>query len=72
MDTEQGMTEQGTAVQRTERRSTAEAASVQAFDVVHAVLSEEPISVDVAIAAVESETAGAVVIFSGVAVSYTL
>ena len=38
----------------------------QAFDIVHAVLSEEPISVDVAIAAVESETAGAVVSFSGV------
>lgn len=38
----------------------------QAFDVVHAVLSAEPISVDQAIAAVESETAGAVVSFSGV------
>jgi molybdopterin synthase catalytic subunit len=36
------------------------------FDVVHAVLSAEPISVDQAIAAVESETAGAVVSFSGV------
>lgn len=38
----------------------------QAFEVVHAVLSAEPISVDQAIAAVESETAGAVVSFSGV------
>lgn len=37
-----------------------------AFDVVHAVLSAEPISVDQAIAAVESDTAGAVVSFSGV------
>src|SRR6478609_304276 len=37
-----------------------------AFEVVHAVLSAEPISVDQAIAAVESETAGAVVSFSGV------
>jgi molybdopterin synthase catalytic subunit len=36
------------------------------FEVVHAVLSTEPISVDQAIAAVESETAGAVVSFSGV------
>jgi molybdopterin synthase catalytic subunit len=36
------------------------------FEVVHAVLSAEPISVDQAIAAVESETAGAVVSFSGV------
>ncbi len=36
------------------------------FDVVHAVLSAEPISVDQAIAAVESDTAGAVVSFSGV------
>ncbi len=36
------------------------------FDVVQAVLSSEPISVDQAIAAVESETAGAVVSFSGV------
>ncbi len=36
------------------------------FDVVRAVLSAEPISVDQAIAAVESETAGAVVSFSGV------
>jgi molybdopterin synthase catalytic subunit len=33
---------------------------------VHAVLSAEPISVDQAIAAVESDTAGAVVSFSGV------
>ncbi|KUM37333.1 molybdenum cofactor biosynthesis protein MoaE [Arthrobacter sp. EPSL27] len=37
-----------------------------AFDVVHAVLSAEPISIDQAVAAVESETAGAVVSFSGV------
>jgi molybdopterin synthase catalytic subunit len=36
------------------------------FVVVHAVLSTEPISVDQAIAAVESDTAGAVVSFSGV------
>jgi molybdopterin synthase catalytic subunit len=36
------------------------------IEVVHAVLSAEPISVDQAIAAVESETAGAVVSFSGV------
>ncbi|WP_427008232.1 molybdenum cofactor biosynthesis protein MoaE [Pseudarthrobacter sp. H2] len=36
------------------------------FEVVHAVLSAEPISVDQAIAAVESETAGAVVSFSGI------
>lgn len=36
------------------------------FEVVHAVLSAEPISADQAIAAVESETAGAVVSFSGV------
>lgn len=36
------------------------------FDIVHAVLSAEPISVDQAIAAVESDTAGAVVSFSGV------
>jgi len=36
------------------------------FDVVTAVLSAEPISVDQAIAAVESDTAGAVVSFSGV------
>jgi molybdopterin synthase catalytic subunit len=40
--------------------------SQQSFEVVHAVLSEEQISVDQAIAAVESETAGAVVSFSGV------
>ncbi|MFJ5861424.1 molybdenum cofactor biosynthesis protein MoaE [Pseudarthrobacter sp. NPDC092439] len=38
----------------------------QAFEVVHAVLSADPISVDQAIAAVESDTAGAVVSFSGV------
>jgi molybdopterin synthase catalytic subunit len=36
------------------------------IEVVHAVLSAEPISVEQAIAAVESETAGAVVSFSGV------
>ncbi|MCU1518956.1 MAG: molybdenum cofactor biosynthesis protein MoaE [Pseudarthrobacter sp.] len=36
------------------------------FEVVHAVLSTEPISLDQAIAAVESDTAGAVVSFSGV------
>jgi molybdopterin synthase catalytic subunit len=36
------------------------------FEVVNAVLSTEPISVDQAIAAVESDTAGAVVSFSGV------
>ncbi|MEE9097097.1 molybdenum cofactor biosynthesis protein MoaE [Pseudarthrobacter phenanthrenivorans] len=38
----------------------------EAFEVVTAVLSAEPISVDQAIAAVESDTAGAVVSFSGV------
>ncbi|NUS36251.1 MAG: molybdenum cofactor biosynthesis protein MoaE [Pseudarthrobacter sp.] len=37
-----------------------------AFEVVSAVLSAEPISVDQAINAVESDTAGAVVSFSGV------
>ncbi|MGN7148771.1 molybdenum cofactor biosynthesis protein MoaE [Arthrobacter sp. SAFR-179] len=37
-----------------------------AFEVVRAVLSAEPISVDQAIAAVESDTSGAVVSFSGV------
>ncbi len=37
-----------------------------AFDVVHAVLSAEPISADQAVAAVESDSAGAVVSFSGV------
>jgi molybdopterin synthase catalytic subunit len=36
------------------------------FEVVNAVLSAAPISVDQAIAAVESDTAGAVVSFSGV------
>ncbi|MCA4134635.1 molybdenum cofactor biosynthesis protein MoaE [Arthrobacter sp. M4] len=36
------------------------------FEVVRAVLSSEPISVDQAITAVESDTAGAVVSFSGV------
>jgi molybdopterin synthase catalytic subunit len=36
------------------------------FEVVNAVLSAEPISVEQAIAAVESDTAGAVVSFSGV------
>ncbi len=38
----------------------------EAFEVVTAVLSSDPISVDQAIAAVESDTAGAVVSFSGV------
>ena len=37
-----------------------------AFEVVNAVLSADPISVDQAIAAVESDTAGAVVSFRGV------
>ncbi|TQJ36025.1 molybdenum cofactor biosynthesis protein MoaE [Arthrobacter sp. SLBN-122] len=37
-----------------------------AFEVVRAVLSADPISVNQAIAAVESDTAGAVVSFSGV------
>ena len=41
-------------------------ATEASFEVVTAVLSAEPISVDQAIAAVESETAGAVVSFSGV------
>ncbi|MEO3932705.1 molybdenum cofactor biosynthesis protein MoaE [Micrococcaceae bacterium Sec7.4] len=41
-------------------------ATKPAFVVVNAVLSAEPISVDQAIAAVESDTAGAVVSFSGV------
>jgi molybdopterin synthase catalytic subunit len=41
-------------------------ATESSFEVVHAVLSAEPISVDQAIAAVESDTAGAVVSFSGV------
>jgi molybdopterin synthase catalytic subunit len=41
-------------------------ATEASFEVVHAVLSAEPISVDQAIAAVESDTAGAVVSFSGV------
>lgn len=41
-------------------------ATESTFDVLHAVLSAEPISVDQAIAAVESDTAGAVVSFSGV------
>ncbi|WP_125611141.1 molybdenum cofactor biosynthesis protein MoaE [Specibacter cremeus] len=36
------------------------------FDILYAELSGEPISVDAAIAAVESDTAGAVVSFSGV------
>ena len=36
------------------------------FEIVHAVLSAEPISVEQAIAAVDSDTAGAVVSFSGV------
>ncbi|HSO16480.1 MAG TPA: molybdenum cofactor biosynthesis protein MoaE [Arthrobacter sp.] len=43
-----------------------ESAFEPAFEVVRAVLSAEPISVDQAIAAVESDTAGAVVSFSGV------
>src|SRR6476620_8840694 len=38
----------------------------EAFEVVSAVLSAEPISVEQAIAAVDSDTAGAVVSFSGV------
>lgn len=37
-----------------------------AFEVVNAMLSADPLSVDQAIAAVESDTAGAVVSFSGV------
>ena len=41
-------------------------ATDSAFDVVTAVLSAEPISVEQAISAVESDTAGAVVSFSGV------
>jgi len=41
-------------------------ATKSAFEVLNAVLSPEPISVDQAIAAVESDTAGAVVSFSGV------
>jgi molybdopterin synthase catalytic subunit len=57
MDTEQSNTEQS---------NTARTATGQTFEVVHAVLSAEPISVDEAIAAVESDTAGAVVSFSGV------
>ncbi|MFJ5697672.1 molybdenum cofactor biosynthesis protein MoaE [Arthrobacter sp. NPDC093139] len=50
----------------TEQSNTARTAAGQTFEVVHAVLSAEPISVDEAIAAVESDTAGAVVSFSGV------
>ncbi len=46
--------------------ATGRTATGQLFEVVHAVLSAEPISVDQAIAAVESDTAGAVVSFSGV------
>ena len=42
------------------------AAAESGFEVVNAVLSAEPISVAQAIAAVESDTAGAVVSFSGV------
>jgi molybdopterin synthase catalytic subunit len=38
----------------------------QTFAVVHCELSDQPISVDVAIAAVDSRTSGAVVSFSGV------
>lgn len=41
-------------------------AAVSGFEIVNAVLSAEPISVEQAIAAVESVTAGAVVSFSGV------
>ncbi|KQR03959.1 molybdenum cofactor biosynthesis protein MoaE [Arthrobacter sp. Leaf141] len=41
-------------------------ATESTFEVVSAVLSADPISVDHAIAAVESDTAGAVVSFSGV------
>jgi len=41
-------------------------AAVSGFEIVNAVLSAEPISVEQAIAAVESDTAGAVVSFSGV------
>jgi molybdopterin synthase catalytic subunit len=44
----------------------AAAAAESGFEVVNAVLSAEPISVAQAIAAVESDTAGAVVSFSGV------
>ncbi|MDQ1593488.1 MAG: molybdopterin synthase catalytic subunit [Arthrobacter pascens] len=50
----------------TEQSATGHTATGQLFEVVHAVLSAEPISVDEAIAAVESDTAGAVVSFSGV------
>ncbi len=42
------------------------AAADSGFEIVNAVLSAEPISVEQAIAAVESDTAGAVVSFSGV------
>ncbi|MET1021358.1 MAG: molybdenum cofactor biosynthesis protein MoaE [Arthrobacter sp.] len=41
-------------------------ATESAFEVMNAVLSAEPISVDRALAAVETDTAGAVVSFSGV------
>lgn len=41
-------------------------ATIPAFEVVHSALSDQPISVDVAIEAVESRTSGAVVSFSGV------
>ncbi|WP_258073808.1 molybdenum cofactor biosynthesis protein MoaE [Arthrobacter sp. Y81] len=54
MGTEKGM-ETGTA-----------AGTGSGFEIVNAVLSAEPISVAQAIAAVESDTAGAVVSFSGV------
>lgn len=50
----------------TEQENTGRTATGQTIEVVHAVLSAEPISVDEAIAAVESDTAGAVVSFSGV------
>jgi molybdopterin synthase catalytic subunit len=47
-------------------RTRSAAAAESGFEVVNAVLSAEPISVAQAIAAVESDTAGAVVSFSGV------
>ncbi|MDR6507531.1 molybdenum cofactor biosynthesis protein MoaE [Arthrobacter oryzae] len=47
-------------------RTRTAAAAESGFEVVNAVLSAEPISVAQAIAAVESDTAGAVVSFSGV------
>ena len=56
----------GTEQSATGHAATGHTATGQLFEVVHAVLSAEPISVDEAIAAVESDTAGAVVSFSGV------